>query len=277
MPACKERLDADCFRLHPQWAKQLLAYRLLHILIPPELSKKLPVFLRTFTPPPGVPVPPGYDPTLALYQPPIMPPSILESGATPPIYTAPWSPGPVNQPGKAGAPPIVYWFEEPFDNFTDNSWTDISSMGGTASIVAGHLRLLGTASAHRPGIRRDPGGTWPTNWTLEFSLNFKSGTDELRIELHTGVYRVRIFFTPPDTVDILPISGSCQATVPNYLDTVNTWKLEVTDNLATLYLNDSPVITNCNLFQFAFFIGRMEWLGLGVVESYVDFMTITED
>lgn len=62
---CLRRIDLDCFRARPEWAKQAFAYRLLHLLIPKELTKRLPKALRLallaegVTWPPGVEMPPG--------------------------------------------------------------------------------------------------------------------------------------------------------------------------------------------------------------------------
>jgi len=108
-------------------------------------------------------------------------------------------------------------------------------------------------------------------------MNFKSGPGDALLELFTGAYRCRIPWTPPTTVTILPTAGVCTATVANYLDVWNTWKLEATGNLGTLYLNDSPVITNCDMFAFAFFPGQMDVIGDGVVEIYHEYLDITED
>lgn len=58
---CLKRLDADCFRVYPQWAKQAFAYRLLHLLTPKQLTKRLPKGLRRALLAPGVVVPPGVE------------------------------------------------------------------------------------------------------------------------------------------------------------------------------------------------------------------------
>jgi hypothetical protein len=194
-----------------------------------------------------------------------------------PIGVAPWEPGPISQPGKQPAPSVTYWFYEAFDDLTTNSWSDISHSGGSAAIAAQQLKLKATFAGAYSAVRRTHATAWPTNWTLEFSLNYYSGTGKVQIELYTGTYRVRIYFTPPTTVNILPVSGSCQATVANYLNQVNTWKLVVTGGTATLYQNNNPVITACGLFLSSSLAGRMECEAYDVHEAYVDYMTIVED
>lgn len=170
---CLERLDADCFRSHPAWAKRAFAYRLVHLLTPKPLTKRLPRALRrpllapgvemppgVDIPPgtvigPGVQIPPGWQPgdlappgitippgtvfppgwtpgdpvpdgvTLdpgatfppgwtpgdplppGAFYPPTVPPGVDESGANPPTYTEPWSPGPAH-PSPGGAPAVEH-------------------------------------------------------------------------------------------------------------------------------------------------------------------------
>ncbi|MBA7605385.1 hypothetical protein ES703_12516 [subsurface metagenome] len=296
---CLEGLTVDCFAHNPQWAKQAFAYRLLHTITPKKLTRRLPKGLRiallapgiTLPPgielPPGTTVPPGAEipatwtpdqPTPPGTQPPpTTPPGTETGGIVPPIGTAPWEPGPISQPGKQPAPSVVYWFYEPFDDLTTNSWSDISHSGGSAGTPAAELKLKATFPGAYSAARRTHATAWPTNWTLEFSLNYYSGAGVAQIELYTGAHRVRIFFTPPTTVDILPASGTCQATVDNYLNQVNTWKLVVTGSTATLYQNGAPVITACGLFEYSFFAGRMEVEASDAHEAYIDWLTIVED
>jgi len=62
---CAEGLSSACFKAYPAWARQALAYKLLHILLPKQLTKRLPGGLDRAligpeaTIPPGVVIPPG--------------------------------------------------------------------------------------------------------------------------------------------------------------------------------------------------------------------------
>lgn len=58
---CLKALDADCFRTRPAWAKQAFAYRLVHLLTPKALTKRLPKGLRRALLAPGVVMPPGVE------------------------------------------------------------------------------------------------------------------------------------------------------------------------------------------------------------------------
>lgn len=103
---CADGLTKECFRAYPVWARRALAYKLLHILLPKQLTKNLPFGLNLpFIPPdvvwtPGDPLPPG---TIV---PPTESPTPPESGATPPLYVQPWEPGPTHRPPPTAAVPF---------------------------------------------------------------------------------------------------------------------------------------------------------------------------
>ncbi|MBA7665862.1 hypothetical protein ES703_73936 [subsurface metagenome] len=292
---CRHGLTPACFRQEPQWAKSAFALRLLHTILPPELSKRLPSILQRPLIAPGVILPPGFDPatlppgtiitqetdfptdwTTGDPMPPgvILPPTIppLDAPIAPPHLSP--APGGDTPPtaGKQPSPSVDYWFYEPFDDLATNSWSDISHSGGSAAIAAAALKLKATFPGAYSAVQRTHATAWPTNWTFEFSLNYHSGTGKQQIELYTGTYRAR-----SGSLEKTPPSGSCQATVANYLNQVNTWKLVVTGSTATLYQNNTPVITACSLFLYSFYAGRMEVEADDVHEAYIDYMTIVED
>lgn len=125
---CEMGLTPECFRAYPAWARQALAYKLLHIVLPKQLAQNLPRGLNlplvppgvslppgvVFPPgtvvPPGVSFPPGWTPgdpaPPGVIIPPPVSPTPPDSGATPPIYTTPWEPGPIKGPGGIIQPPF---------------------------------------------------------------------------------------------------------------------------------------------------------------------------
>lgn len=129
MAPCLKQLDADCFRAHPAWAKQAFAYRLVHLLTPKPLTKRLPTTLRLALIAPGVDIPPGVEmPSGVVVSPgaevpstyspgdpvpsgvidsPALPPDAQASGPIAPTYTGAWGPGPVIRPGPS--PTGVAW------------------------------------------------------------------------------------------------------------------------------------------------------------------------
>lgn len=139
---CKDGLTAACFKAYPKWARQALAYKLLHILLPKQLTRRLPTMpfppnfswpdawngWLVFDLPPGTPLdqvfPQGWKPGDELppgvtikpgetippeWTPAQIPPEFYvpgyipievpeETGALPPLYVGPFSPGPIGGP-----------------------------------------------------------------------------------------------------------------------------------------------------------------------------------
>ncbi len=99
-PACDKSLNAECFATHPKWARQAFAWRLLHLMFPGQITKKLPPSLAF------PPLPPGFEWPATIEIPP---------GTEIPdwwIHTEDWLPGDVFPPG-ATIPPdvdIPLWF-----------------------------------------------------------------------------------------------------------------------------------------------------------------------
>lgn len=103
----KERLDAEAFRRHPAWAKRALAYRLLHTIAPPEITRRLQKIFRLALVAPGVDVPPGVDLPAG---------SVFGSGST---FPPGWEPG---QPLPLGGMFPPGWFLPPdFEGFDFSS------------------------------------------------------------------------------------------------------------------------------------------------------------
>jgi len=55
--SCQKAIGRDCFKAYPDFARRAIAYRLLHLLIPPEISKVLPTKLTDPLIAPGVKIP----------------------------------------------------------------------------------------------------------------------------------------------------------------------------------------------------------------------------
>lgn len=297
-PPCSSGLDADCFKAQPVWAKQALAARLMHLLTPKQLSRRLQRVLRpaliapgvALAPglelPPGVVVtpdatfPPGWTPGDPL------PPGVIQDPAaiadvtpgtiTPPQYTTPWEPGPINQPGKQPAPSVEYFFYEPFDNLTDNSWSDLSQLGGSISIVSSTLKLYGIGTDSLAIARTTEAATWPTNLEITFRVKIVSGSNYAQVEFRDGTYRNRIVWTPPSTINILPRVGSCSVDVGNYLNTWHNFIYQRSGAFSTLKMDGTPIISSCDTFLSGSGAGRIECYQRGIGESYIDYETIVE-
>lgn len=294
---CLKRIDANCFQSRPHWAKQAFAYRLVHLLTPKRLTKKLPRGIRRALLAPGVMLPPGVElPAGIVVAPgaeiptgwtagdplppgaipaPVAPPGVDETGATPPQYVAPWEPGPARpapSPPPSGA---VVWRAEPFDNLTANSWTDLSTFDGVAEIVSGQLKLWAPAAAGRGWIQRTEGTAFPTNWSVIAPINYQSGTGSLRLEIRTGTYRIRMTLDPPDEVTLAGTPAGQTETVDNYLGTEVVWRIASTGSTATVYMDDVPVIEDLTPTIYSSNPGQINLRQYGEMVSLWDYFNLT--
>jgi len=121
---CQKGLTAECFEKEPAWAKQAFAYKLLYLLFPPEITKKLPTVLARalIAPgviiPPGVEIPPGtvigpgaviptdWTPDLPMFPggipPPTLPPGMGITGPVAPTFVGTGEAGPTKAPAPGG-------------------------------------------------------------------------------------------------------------------------------------------------------------------------------
>lgn len=262
------------------------------------MTRKLRRILRRALVAPGVIIPPGVDiPEGMTFLPgatiptdwtegdplpegAIVPPSYI-TGDTPdgpsaPAGVAPFEPGPINQPGKQPAPSVEYFFYEPFDNLTDNSWSDLSQIGGSIAIVSSTLQMLGIGVDSLAIARTTKATPWPTNLEITFRVKIVSGSNYARVEFRNGTYRNRITWTPPSTIEILPRVGSCQVDVGNYLNAWHNYVYQRSGDFSLLKMDGTPIITTCDTFKSGSAAGRIESYQRGIGESYIDYLTIAE-
>lgn len=129
---CANGLTPECFEAYPEWAKLAFAYKLLNVLIPANISRRLPKGLFPGIIGPGAVLPPGWIPPPGVIVPPnyTVPPSwipftyfILDPGLTweeafPPGWTAgdplpdgvSLEPGSTLPPGWTPENPPPNWF-----------------------------------------------------------------------------------------------------------------------------------------------------------------------
>jgi len=104
---CEKGLTRACFTAYPKWARQALAYKLIHILLPKPLTMRLPKNLNQPLIPPGIVWTPGDPLPPGTIKPPTTSPAPPETGGAPPLYTPPFTPGPPKGPGGIITPPSV--------------------------------------------------------------------------------------------------------------------------------------------------------------------------
>ena len=150
--SCREGLTPRCFEECPKWAKRAFAYRLLHMLAPGKITKRLQKGLgeALIAPgvdiPPGITLPPGFDPNL--------PPDIVipPGGIVPPVNITPDTPGPPHRPSP---PPSATTYEVTFTAHNDgpqgcNEWTWADARDATS----GNVMYMGETELERAMFAR---------------------------------------------------------------------------------------------------------------------------
>lgn len=297
---CARGITAECFRTHPQWARQALAVRLIHAITPKQLSKRLPPSINKALLVPGMSFPPGFGPgdfppgaiitpqtvfppgwtagdplPPGAAAPPTTAPQTSGASVVPPFYLGPGAP--VYPTGQGAAPGVEYWFSDAFKNLTAGSWTDVSEAGGSASIVAGALKLVATAAVGDAGVRRTEARSWPANWTWTFAFKYESGTGTAYHEIYTGSYHVKIAFIQPTTIQLSYKWGTINFTVDNYVNLAHVWKLVMVGQTGSLYRDDVLVRANNEFMVSASFPGRTMIYHDENGTSYTDYMIIEDN
>lgn len=100
---CAEGLTPECFRLYPEWAKKVAAYRFLLVAVSEDLLSKVAPWLVDIgrRPPPGWPE--GEDPPEFLSRRVKVPEAVRSYGLIASHFVAPFSAGPVKRPAPAPA------------------------------------------------------------------------------------------------------------------------------------------------------------------------------
>jgi len=296
---CLKRLDADCFRAHPAWAKQAFTYRLVHLLTPKALTKRLPKGLRrallapgVVMPPgvemppgvvvgPGGEVPPGWTPADPLppgaIAPGTAPPGVEQSGAAPPTYTDVWSPGPVATAPPGGPVAVEPWFYDDFDdNWTDN-WTDYSSGSGANTIHNNKLKMYSGASGDYAFLRAADDNTIPDAFVWTFELNVYSGTGEMVFYLYTGDHDLALIFEPPTTLKIKRAAAPIwkEITIANFLNQTHTWKTVYNGTTIDTYRDTTLIDSSLVPHSWSSYKGRRTLSCDNVLTTYIDDYTIT--
>jgi len=237
---CLHKIDRDCFKANPAWAKQAFAYRLVHLLTPKALTKRLPKGLRRALIAPGVTIPPGVEvpagfilgpgadlpadwvpwglPEEAVAPPPVLPPGVEESGPAPPLYSGLGEAGPTKIPPPP--PPVSPW-KQYFDNnhwycganctWTGSTWSFVLAFAFTKGILNVQT-AHGWASGYRPTkIRVTYTGTSITRLIVR-DTDYNEITDPPDSAYASGTERA-LDFTPGLNLDSIVIYNGAGTTV----------------------------------------------------------------
>lgn len=295
---CVRALDRECFRAHPEFARRALAYRLLHLLIPPDIARLLPKKLSDPLVAPGVEVPLGavFPPGTVLvpgcsfpvgWDPEDEPPECAKSaplptlamqiaGGNPSVILSPGEPGTGQVHPPAGPPPAVaLCFDEPFNNLTTNDWDDISTGTGSATIVGGKLKLHNAVYADHSAIERENGWPCGDNFLLELRVKIERSDQQNRYTFYTGKRRVGIMFYETWRIDLDHKYGYDYKDIGDFGNGWITWLLDITGNAVDVYRDGNLVWKYTEYPDDASSPGRM-WLDVrGNSTTYTDYIKIT--
>lgn len=296
---CLKALDSECFQAHPHFAKRALAYRLLHLLICPDIARLLPksladpliapgvkVPLEAKFPPgtvliPGCEFPAGWDPKdeppeCAKSEP--LPTLAMQStGGNPSSFLSPGESGTGQVHPPPGPPPEVAWFYEPFDNLTDHNWVDQSTGSGSATIVSGQLKTSVTAAGHTGKARRVESRSYPTNFIWTIDVKHDDTTGEAEFALFDTLRYFTLGLVPPTTVRIQQSDWSWyNITVSNFVGVQHTYKLDVVGSVVDLYQDNNLLVSGINIAESAGTPGDMALKSYNICTTWFDNSKIVE-
>lgn len=296
---CVKALDRECFRAHPEFARRALAYRLLHLLIPPDIAKLLPKKLSDPLVAPGVEVPLGavFPPGTVLvpgcsfpvgWDPEDEPPECAKSrplptlamqiaGGNPSVILSPGEPGTGQVHPPPGPPPVTeLWFDEPFDNITDHTWTVGESGSATVTIVTGRLRLYGPPPADLASINRTDSRSLPATIEVLVKNEIDGTVGKWAFVLSGPTYMLYLILWDDTTLRLKdPVGWTDIAIDP--VDGENIlWKFSINGDQLDIYRDGTSEVTAFTLPATLFADGWMWISSEDGYTTYTDYYTIED-
>ena len=300
---CAGVLTPECFEAYPEWAKQAFAYKLLNVLIPANITRRLPkglfpgiigpgtILPPGWIPPPGVIVPPNYTvppswipftyfilpegmtweqvfppgwtagdplpPGVTIDAGAIVPagwsptnpppnwfvpggtpgPAIPPGGVLPPLYLAPWEPGPVHRPYPSPAGGLSIWFS---DFFTDlSNWNIVTYSDASITIVDGKARLYANNAIGGAWARMERTETreWPSTFRVLWPFENERTPKYHSLWIYTGTYRVRLQLYLSNRLVYLDNVSTKTINIDDFTSGLNLFEVRVDGDQAEIYQN----------------------------------------
>jgi len=296
---CEKAIGKACFKAFPEFAKRAIAYRLLHLLIPPEIAKLLPKQLADPLIAPGVKVPldakfppgtcvvPGCDfpagwdpksePPACTKSAPLPPIAMVAGGANPNVMVAPGPSGPLPpSPPPPPPPEDEAWFYDSFDTLDLGVWTKVVDAGVTIEATGGRLLYtIGSLGADGE-IQRDESRSYPTDIDISFNLEVSGTYVEFSHYVDIGSYSVSVQFWRGVKIRIMETGGWVDHAVADFRDADVSWTLKVRSNLLSIFKNDVEIISDRAMTASNVGPKNMRLNMLHTGTGYLDEYTITE-
>jgi len=202
---------------------------------------------------------------------------VYPGGNAPPLYLPPWEPGPPHSPPQQLPPLGGYWFYDAFTTLSLVVWTKNNSGDSTTTIVGERLKLVVDPDWEQARIERVDAREIPTSFDLSVTLEIGESWSNTSLEIFTGVYKVDLMFYPPAQIGIRNTLNDIEYhVVDNFVDEVIDWIFEVRGGLISVKRNGVKIITNQDMYEYAFVPGKMIIAVYDNGTSYVSEYKITE-
>lgn len=296
---CQKVIGKACFKAFPEFARRAIAYRLLHLLIPPDIAKILPKSLKDPLIAPGVKIPldakfppgtcivpgcsfpsgwdPDQDPPECAKSAPLPTLAMIASGGNPNVFLAPGPSGPLPvQASASPEPEEELWFDEPFNDLTTHAWTIVEGNNGTVDIISGKLQLKTPAISDSAYIYRTDSRSLPTNMEAVLTVKATAGDGGFALYLDNGTYFPGIGFELPDQLLTFPPGETVKTDMGNIVGVEAEIKVVTTGNLMSVYRDDVAIVEDMTMRGSIFANGYMRLACDEVATWLIDSYTIKE-
>lgn len=298
--SCQKSIGKACFKAFPAFARRAIAYRLLHLLIPPDIAKLLPTSLSDPLIAPGVQIPldakfppgtcivpgcsfpagwdPDQDPPECAKSAPLPTLAMIAGGGNPNVFLSPGPNGPLPvQAPSAPEPEDELWLNEQFNDLTTYDW-DITEIGSsTVTIVSERLRLYAIGDGNA-AIELADARAVPLKMDIKILNEIDTGGEDWYFFIGNASYMISVhFYAKWDQVSIW--NGSAWHDITG-IDSIEgesiVWKFSVDGDTLNLYRDDVIFLANFTLPANTAADGKMMFISGDVNTAYADYYTIED-
>lgn len=298
--SCQKVIGKACFKAFPTFARRAIAYRLLHLLIPPDIAKILPKTLKDPLVAPGVKIPldakfppgtcvvpgcsfpagwdPDQDPPECAKSAPLPTLAMIASGGNPNIMLSPGESGAAQVHPPPGPPPEPgLWLDEPFSDLTTYAWTVTEIVSSTVTIVSGRLKLYAVGDGNA-AIERTDSRAVPVKMDIKILNEIEAGGEDWYFFIGNASYMISIhFYAKWDQVSIWTGTVWQDITGIDSIEGKNIeWKFSIDGDTLNLYRDDVIFLANFTLPATTAADGKMMFISGDVNTSYTDYFTIED-
>jgi hypothetical protein len=237
----EKRLTKKFFRERPVLFRKLMAYRLLWLLFPPELSRLLPRYIidRFLTFPFkkewAFDFPPGWNPDIWTYLDWLW---ALEHGLIAPQNLSLFD---IGIPRALPRGLSLFWFYEPWIDLNVQGWETYLKGTGNVYTSANHLILEGYNSGDIARCSRTETRSFGNIIDVKFSLLSLVDNEDLWFYLYTGEYLIWLHFLDPATLEYCNPGMPDSVTIDNFHENSVEVEINKIGNTGSIKINGNIV------------------------------------